>query len=182
MVEDRIGYRYAKSLFDLAETQGSLEAVRQDMEMISTTGKQNADFRAFLSSPLINAFKKATVLEALFGGQYASTLTRDLVQMLARKSRERYLTQVAAAFLFLYDEKNQIHRGVLTSAVPLTQETADAIISVMGKTTGGRVEVEQRVDPSLIGGFVLKIGDQLFDGSVAASLRRMKQALSQRTV
>ncbi|MEO0469902.1 MAG: ATP synthase F1 subunit delta [Bacteroidota bacterium] len=176
MVEDRIGYRYAKSAFSIAEERKELDAVREDMLSIQQTINESRELAGFLQSPLIAASKKQSILDSIFGKVLKTELAKNLLQIIVQKGREMYLPQVANSFLSLYDEANKIQRGVLTSATELSPNMVAEIKSIMEKRTGQTFEIEQAVDPELIGGFTFKVGDSMFDGSIASSLNKMKQA------
>ena len=180
MVEDRIGYRYAKSVFELAKEKGILEEVREDMIMIDSACDER-DFLLFLKSPLINARKKQKVVDAVFKGQYSSELTPHLVEIVIRKHREQYLHYVATSFLELYDREKHITRGELVSAAPLSDAQLTEIKKIIEEKTGDSFDFVQTIDPELIGGFILKVGGQLFDGSIASSLQQLSQEFSQNT-
>ncbi len=181
MVEDRIGYRYAKSLFDLAKEKNVLEQVWEDMGMIHETAEGSRDFVLMLNSPLIASSKKEAILHQLFKGKYSSDITEMLVDIIVHKGRERYLDNVAKAFLVLYDAEKHIQRGKLTSAEPMSEAQIAEIKKIVEKQTGDTFEIDVEVDPSLIGGFILSIGDKLFDGSVSTKLREIKQEFVQNT-
>ncbi len=177
MVEDRIGYRYAKALFDRATEIDDVEASRQDMVFIRETIAQNRDLALFFKSPLVSSGRKQKIVDKIFAGQFEGKSTEKLVEMIVRKRREMYLTQVADAFLALYDKQQKIQRGVLTSAMPLSREQVLKIKEEMEKQTGERLELVEAINPDLIGGFMLEIGDTQFDGSVSGTIRRLKQHL-----
>lgn len=181
MVEDRIGYRYAKSLFDLAKKKQILEDVREDMALIHQVCVSNRDFRVMLKSPLIKGDKKLKVIKSIFDSKFTSDFSKILMEIIVRKGREKFLDYVAKSFLQLYDIEKHIQRGKLISAKPLSAEQVDQIKAKVEKETGDTFEVELEIDPSLIGGFVLKIGDKLFDGSIATSLRQLKQDFRKNT-
>lgn len=175
MVEDRIGYRYAKSLFDLAVEKGEVKKAGTDMELLRDTIAGSRDLATFLKSPLIDSTRKQKIIDRIFQGKFQSVLTEKLLNMVIRKGREMYLPQLAEAFLRLYDKQQNIQRGVLSSAVVLSDTQVAEIKSAMEKEIGSKLELVQAINPDLIGGFVLKIDDILFDGSVSGSLRRLKQ-------
>lgn len=181
MIDDRIGYRYAKSLFDLAKEKNLLEEVKVDMELIHLTSVQNRDFRSMLNSPLISPGKKKTILEAIFKGKFGTEFTKRLVEIMIRKGRERYVDNAAKAFLQLYDLEKHIQRGKLISAMELSDTQIAAIKKEVEKETGDDFEMDVEVDPTLIGGFVLRIGDRIFDGSIASSLRKLEQEFQTNT-
>lgn len=176
MVEDRIGRRYAKSVFGLAQEKGMLDEVQADMALISSVITENRDLTSLLNSPIVNSGTKETILSQIFKGHLKGKLSSLLIDMLVRKGREMYLLHVANAFLELYDAHKGIARGVLTAAVEMDAAQVDRIKSELSKKTGLQFEITTEVDPDLIGGFTLKMGDNLFDGSVSGSLRRVKQA------
>ncbi len=178
MVEDRIGYRYAKSAFALAQERKELDAAQADMAMIHEVCNQNPDFLAMLQSPIINGQKKLEILTKIFAGKFQTKLVPLLLEMLTQKGREKFLFQVTTSFMALYDEVKGIVRGKLTSATALPEATVASIRKDLEASTGKAFHLETSVDPDLIGGFTLKVGDRLFDGSVSASLRRLKQHLS----
>ena len=177
MVEDRIGYRYAKSAFSLAQEQKELDPAHADMKMIHDLCVDSRDFVGMLESPIIAREKKQEVLDKIFAGKYQTKMIPLLVQIIVQKGRESFLPNVAEAFLDMYDEAKGILRGVLTSATELPAATVAEIKSTMEKTSGKTFEMTTEIDPELLGGFRLKVGDKLFDGSVASSLRRLKQEL-----
>ncbi|MEL6674072.1 MAG: ATP synthase F1 subunit delta [Bacteroidota bacterium] len=176
MVEDRIGYRYAKSLFSLAEEKNMLDASQEDMTVLTETFKGSSDLVRLLESPLVSGSKKQAVLDAVFGGKYKSELTEALVKMIVSKGREQFLPLVAKGFVELYDAKKGIERGLLTTATPLSKKQLEAIQQGLEEKSGKKYDLEVAVDPDLIGGFTLKLGHTLFDGSIASSLRKVKRA------
>lgn len=178
MVEDRIGYRYAKSAFSLAQEQKDLDNAHSDMKMISDLCRENSEFVGMLQSPIINGAKKQEVLNLIFNGKFETKLVPLLIEMIVRKGRESFLPNVAHSFMEMYDEAKGIMRGVLTSAVELPTATVAEIKANLEKSSGKSFEFTTEINPDLIGGFTLKVGDTLFDGSIGASLRRLKQELT----
>ncbi|MEM9985457.1 MAG: ATP synthase F1 subunit delta [Bacteroidota bacterium] len=177
MVENRIGHRYAKSAFELAGEQGNLDQVHGDMGLFLEVYEQNRDFRDMLQSPIVNLDAKQKIIDRIFGRHFKSKLMTTLVALVVRKNREMYLPEVAQSFLSLYDEVKGIARGTIESAIPLSDQQVNAIQETLEKSTGKRFELTEEVNPELIGGFLLKVGDTQFDGSVASALRRAKQQL-----
>jgi F-type H+-transporting ATPase subunit delta len=174
MIEIRLGDRYAKSIIDLARERGEIEAVRNDFAYIRDLCKQSPDFLNMLKSPLINTYKKEVVIQKVLGGKL-SAITANLVDIIVRKKREGYLPDIAERYLVQYDTEKNVTRGVLTSAAPLSEDQKARIRTIVERDLKTTFIVEEKIDPSLIGGFVLRIGDKLFDGSVAYNLRQLKQ-------
>lgn len=174
MIEIRLGDRYAKSILELAEERKEVEKVREDFELIEKVCSSNPDFVNMLKSPIISASKKEAILGEVFKGKF-SPITENLVQIIVRKRREKYLRDIAVRFLALYDLSHNITRGVLVSATPLSDAQKKAIVSLVEKELTTKFELTEQVDPELIGGFKLRVGDKLFDGSIAARLRDLNQ-------
>jgi len=178
MVGDRIGYRYAKSIFGLSEEKKILDTVHKDMTTVAEICAGSPDLVAMLKSPLISQGKKGNIVNAVFKGQFQSELVPLLTDMLVRKRREMYLPEVAKSFLKLYDDSKGIERGTLISAIKLSAKEESDIQQAMEAKLGKKLELEMEVNPDLIGGFVLKVEDQLFDGSISSSLRKIRQELT----
>lgn len=176
MVEERIGYRYAKSVFALAKEKNSLETMHDDMAMVKEVIDENRDLKLMVQSPIVNGSKKQEVLEQVFSKHYKSELAPMFVKLITSKGREMYLPEIATAFLNLYDEEKGIVRGTLTSASEMDAKMAMEVQKALAKKTGKTFIIDEEVDPELIGGFTLKIGDDLYDGSIAGSLRRLKKS------
>lgn len=175
MIEIRLGDRYAKSVLDLAIERNELEQVREDFILIESVCDNNPDFVNMLKSPLIKSYKKQNIIDAIFAGKL-NKLTEKFIKIIVDKNREGFLRDIAIRFLALYDGKKNITRGVLTSAHPMSQPQKDAIRALVQKELQTTFEWEEKVDPELIGGFTLLIGDRMFDGSIAADLRRLRQS------
>lgn len=180
MVEDRIGYRYAKSIYALAQEKGVLEGVKEDMALVADVCKSSRDFYTMLQSPIVTSFKKEAVISRIFDAQLKSEITGNFMKLLVRKGREMYLPQAAEAFIQLFDSRHDIQRGALISAEPLPAAVVSDIVRTMEAKTGKRLDIQTKTDPALIGGFVLKLGNRLYDGSVSYALRRLKRELAKR--
>lgn len=175
MIELRLGTRYAKSVLGLAKERGELGDVHDDFILIAQVCDQNKDFVNMLKSPLIFSDKKQEIIDLIFGKHFKSELTKNFLQIIIRKKREPYLRDIAIVFLDLYDQEKNITRGTLTSASALTDDQRKLILDQVEKDLGTTFNLEEEIDPELIGGFVLRVGDRLFDGSIAASVRQLKQ-------
>ena len=171
MPNPRLATRYAKSLIDLAIEKGQLEKVIADMQWLNGVCKSNRDFVNLLRSPVIKGDTKKKILEALTAGQ-VSELTAAFNRLLITKGRESNLPEISNAFITVYKEKKNIQTIILTTAAPVSDAVKTAIVDQIKKTASFQhVELEEKIDPDLIGGFVLQIGDQLVDASVAYDLR-----------
>lgn len=170
----RIAQRYSKSLIDLAKEQGKLDVVTSNIRHFQTS-VQNRDLAMLLKSPIVSASKKQNVLDALFGDY--DELTRKFLGLVLLKKREAALPQIADEYISQYKKLQGISTVKITSAAPLSQDTIDAIqakLVSLGVATK-RVELEKAIDESLIGGFILEIGDRLYDASTLAQLNKLKR-------
>jgi len=173
MSDIRVASRYAKSLLDLALEKGILEQVHQDMVLFTKTVKENRDFELFLGNPIINHDKKLAVLRSLFTGK-VSDLTLKFFLLLTQKNREAVLASVATEFEKQYNVLKGIAIAHVTTAVPLTPELRTQLGQKVAQQTGKRIKLEEKVDPSLIGGLILRIGDIQLDGSIRTNLRNLR--------
>jgi F-type H+-transporting ATPase subunit delta len=173
MIEIKLGDRYANSILVLAQERGQVERVREDFQSIQRVCKSNPDFVSMLESPLILSDKKQNILDAIFKDQFCD-ITKTLVEIIVRKKREGYLDDIADRYLFQYDKLNNITRGELRSAHAMSDAQVAAVKKLVEKELNTQFEIVQIIDPDLIGGFVLNIGDKQFDASVSARLRALK--------
>lgn len=171
MPNPRLATRYAKALIGLAVEKGQLETVFTDIQWLHSVCKSNRDFVNVLRSPVIKADVKKKVIEAVTTGRIGET-TAAFNKLIITKGRESNLPEIAAAFIEAYKEKKNIHTIRLTTAIPVSDTMKDAIFAQVKKSAGFQnIELEEKVDADLIGGFVLQIGDKMVDASIAYDLR-----------
>jgi F-type H+-transporting ATPase subunit delta len=171
-----VASRYARSLMELASEGGKLDKVRDDMKELIRVIEENRDFRLFLKSPIIKADKKEKVLAELFKGKVAP-LTFEFMRLLTRKHREGILYEIALAFDEHYKKSKNILTAIVTSANGLDKTTKKKLQELVESQTRGEVEIIEKVDPSAIGGFILRIGDRQIDKTVARQLSNLKKEL-----
>jgi len=173
MQNPRLATRYAKSLIDLSVEKGQLENVFSDMLWLQSVCKTNKDFVTMLKSPIIKSDKKQKIVEAITDGRI-SEITKGFNRLLIAKGRESNLPEVAAAFVHQYKVYKNIFSVKLTTASPASDELKNAFVNHLKTTTDMQnIELETVVDPNVIGGFVLQVGDKLVDASIAFDLRHM---------
>ncbi|QHS55760.1 F0F1 ATP synthase subunit delta [Mucilaginibacter sp. 14171R-50] len=178
MSEITVAIRYAKALIDLAQEQNSLEAVKNDMELFLRTVKASSELGAVLANPIISHSKKVHILADVFGAS-VSKVTLAFLNIMVNKGRGEVLFTTAQEFIGLYDIKNHITNARVVTASPLSAENKKKMLDNVQKAIGGTVKLKDKVDPSLIGGFVLTVGDRQVDTSIASSLKRMKKEFAQ---
>jgi len=175
MPNPRLAGRYAKSLIDLAIEKGQLEEVHNDMVFLQQALQSSKELVIMIKSPVIKADKKEKVLTAITAGK-VSVITSTFNELLLRKGREFYLPEIITAFIDQYKVYKGIHTVKLTTAVPVSEELKQALVAKLKAERGLKdIDLVTAVDDALIGGFVLEIGDELVDGSVAFDLRNIKK-------
>ncbi len=174
-----IGRVYAGAMLQLAEAAGVTDTLHDELQDLAGRVAIDAEFRTFLSSPMIDVAARRMTLEKLFRGRYSDLLV-DALQVLNRKGRIGLIGAVAEGYRKSRDEvrgRVQVH---VQSAVPLTGDHRDRIREVAQRRTGKAVELVETVDPSLIGGLVIRIDDEKLDVSVATKLRTLATLLMDR--
>lgn len=178
MPNPRLATRYAKSLIDLAQENGQLDQIFQDLQLLSTVSRENRSFVTFIRNPVINADKKKKIFRAIFSGKL-SHLTDEFCELLIRKGREQYLPEIAHAGVDQYRTLRHIRQVKITTAVPLEQSLKDAIIAKVTKEIPDEtIELVTAVNEDLIGGFVLESDNNLFDASIQRDLKDVKKQFS----
>jgi F-type H+-transporting ATPase subunit delta len=179
MPNPRLASRYAKSLLDLAIEKGQLDAAYTDMKYLHAVCAASAEFVNLLRSPIIKADQKNSIIAAVTKGN-VSELTAAFNDLLVKKGRESDLPEIATAFVEQYNALKGIHKVTLTTAVEVSADLQNAIAQkVKAAHSFTNVELESKVDPSLIGGFVLEFDNNLVDVSVARDLRDIKKQFQQ---
>jgi F-type H+-transporting ATPase subunit delta len=174
MKDTIVASRYAKSLLDLAMEKGNLEQVKEDMKLILETCRNNRDFKAFIANPVIKSDKKIAVLNEIFGTKI-NELSGKFVALLARKKREKYLQNVAAEFLRQYNQHKQIMTAVVITASGLDDTMKQRVLKMVTDSTKWEVELVEKVNPALIGGFILEYGGKRIDTSISQKLNRLRR-------
>lgn len=181
MSEITVAIRYAKSLIDLAVEQKALEAVNADMELFARTIKANSELKAVLENPIIYQDKKIHVLDAIFGGK-VNPVTIAFFKLMVNKNRAEVLYPAAQEFINQYDVINNITKATVVSAAELSEANKKTIIAEIEASTKGTVKLTAKVNPALIGGFILTVGDRQVDTSISSSLTKLKKEFSQAAI
>jgi F-type H+-transporting ATPase subunit delta len=172
-----VASRYAKSLLDLSVEKGQLEAVYADMLQVKAVCENSREFITFLNSPIINSDKKIVVIKAVFEGKFNS-ITDGFLTIVASKRRENVISEMANEFIEQYRSHKNILTAVVTSANGLDAATKQKVLDLVKSQLNGEVELVEKVDANIIGGFILKIGDKQLDKSVARQLSNLKKELT----
>lgn len=177
MRQTKAARTYAKSLLDLAVTQGVIEDVKNDMALILDVCENSHELQTVLQSPIVPADKKVKVLDELFKKK-TSKLTMAFIDLLVEKGRGAVLPNIAYSFGDLYLENKNILRAVIKSVDGVGDVLKKKVTDLVKSTYNKEVLIEEVKDESLIGGFVVTIGDKQIDASVSQQLASMHNALS----
>ena len=174
MSDIRAASRYVKSLLGLAVEKNALDQVHNDMLLFSKVVNENKAFALMLNNPVIKHDKKRAILEQLFKGK-VNDLTLAIFDIITRKNREPLLPAIAAQFHNAYNEFKGIGKANIITAVPIDNQLRSEFEVLVKKMVDKKqVEIIEKIDPSLIGGFILNVGDQQIDASIKSRLKTLK--------
>jgi F-type H+-transporting ATPase subunit delta len=167
--------RYAEAAFEVATRDDTLEDWRNELDLAAgLVGDERA--LDVLANPAIPGERRAEALTEMLGDR-VSRPVQNLIQLMLRRVRIDDLPRVAAEFRRLDDRRQGITHATATSATELTQDEVRALTARLEETTGGRIALDVGVDPSLLGGLIVRVGDRLIDGSVRGRLERLRNQL-----
>lgn len=172
-----VASRYAKSLIDLAVETKQLEEVREDMRLIKQVCRENREFVTMLESPVVKTDKKMAIFKSVFGGKISVT-TQAFLDIIAKKRREGYIDNIAYSFDEQYKAFMNITSAVITTAIKLDDATKSKVMEIVKQHYKGEIELQEKIDKSLIGGFVLTVNDKQIDTSIRKKLNELKKNFS----
>jgi F-type H+-transporting ATPase subunit delta len=179
MADSRAASRYVKSLLSLAVEKKALDDVHRDMLLFSDTIRKSRQLELLLQNPVIRHDQKLEVLKKAFGGK-VHNLTMSFFEIITRKNREPILASVAREFHDAYNEYKGIGRATVTTAVALDQKARTEIEALVKKYSDRQeIELIEQVDPELIGGFILNVGDRQVDASIRSKIKTLKVKFSE---
>jgi F-type H+-transporting ATPase subunit delta len=169
--------RYARALLDVALEKGDAN-LRQELEVVGQLYAEHAELRTLLLHPTVPAEKKTAVVGAVLRGR-SSELLQRLIGLLAQRDRIELLPLIAKAYLRLWNTHQGIVEAEAVSARPLDETETRAVAAAAARAAGGKeVELRRRVDPDLMGGLLLRMEGRIFDGTVRARLRALREQLA----
>lgn len=176
MKSTKVAARYAKALLEMAIEQNKIDSVLGDMQFLAAANAETPDFGMMIANPIINTEKKISIFGMIF--EQFEEVSKSFIKLVTENRREGLLVEIAASF----EAQVKEHRGIipmtLISALALDASTKDAIISKIQATVDGQLEVTEEIDDSLIGGFVVRMGDVQIDASVSNQFNNLKQRLT----
>lgn len=173
---DNVGRVYAEALLELAQDQGIMDVLAEEIQSLLPIIAEGGELHRLLTNPAISDEERGKIVQAVFQGK-VSGLLYNLLRLLGDKCRLGSLPQVAAGYLLAVAEARGQVDVVAYVATALDPAVAKQVGDQIGQALGKTVTLNQKVDPALIGGMKIKVGDQLIDASVASQLRNMKNKM-----
>ena len=172
----RAAIRYAKAILETAVSSGKANQVNEDMKTIIAAVDSSADLNQFLASPIISSDIKKNALLEVFSSVQAET--KSLFRLLQENKRFEILVAIATQFNTQFDEMNGVEVANVTTAFPITADLEAKILAKAATISTKKLTIQNTVDPSIIGGFILRIGDKQYNASVSNRLRELKREFS----
>ena len=176
MASTKAAIRYATAILDLSKSKGVSEVVNNDMKSIASTIKGNAELNTFIQNPTIKVEVKERALLEVFAS--ADKVTKGLLHLLFENKRFEILEVIAAEYSKLFDIMNNVEVAKVTTAVAMDAALEAKVLAKIATLSDKKITIENIVDPAIIGGFILRIGDQQYNASVANRLQVLKRELS----
>lgn len=172
----RAANRYAKAILDLAGSKNVTNEVADDMSLIAETISGNAELQGFIQSPTVSNEVKHSALLEVFAS--VGDVVKNLFRLLFENKRFEILGEVSSEFGRLFEELNGIEKATVTTAIPMDDDLKGKVLSTILGFSNKKVLIENIVDPSIIGGFIIRMGDNQYNASIANRLTVLKREFS----
>jgi F-type H+-transporting ATPase subunit delta len=170
--------QYANALADIALEQGAGESTAKQLASFAAAYAQSAELRAFLASPAVGVEAKHEVMEKIVKRLGASKIIRNFLFVIADNRRTQLIPEIVAAFDEVLRERQGIAEAQVCSAVELTAAQKKGLAAALERLTGKKIEPKYSLDPSVLGGAVVRVGDTIYDGSLRTRLNEMRARLA----
>jgi F-type H+-transporting ATPase subunit delta len=171
-----VAKRYAKALFELAQAQNQIAQVEEELSQVVGIIRDNLDMEKLLTHPNIDTSKKVIFLKQLFEGKVLD-IVLSTICLLVERRREELLSALLEDFVIIANEALGQALAIVTTPLALTESEASDIAARFSKISGKKIQVSSIIDPSLLGGLTVRIGDRLYDGSLSGKLARLEKSL-----
>ena len=172
-----VAARYASALYDLADEKGAIDAVAADLVALKKMIDDSDDFRRFLKSPVISRGEQSKAIAAIAGQAQFSPWSQKFLGLLAGNRRLFALDGIITGFRQILAERRGEATAQVTSAVPLSDSQTASLIEALKKSVGRKIDIVSKVDPSILGGLIVKVGSRMVDSSLKSKLQRLKLAM-----
>ena len=174
-----INVRYAKALFALASEKKLVEQVKTDLEQIQAATKDLPEFNWLINNPVVKPSQKAAIFRNIFGGK-VEEITMTFLELLVKNKRENQVAGIIRWFIHEYRLTRGIETAIFVTAVPADEEIRNTVRKIVRDHFQKDLELIEQTDPGIIGGYILKIEDLQYDGSVLAGLKKIRRELINR--
>ncbi|MFP4015938.1 MAG: ATP synthase F1 subunit delta [Halanaerobiales bacterium] len=179
MIENEIAKKYSLALFNLGKENSSLIEYRDELEAFVKTLKENPDLKRFLSHPRVRVEDKKKTIEKIFADNLSRNIS-NFVRLLIDRRREMYIELIYKNFLNLVNKEKDIIEVEVTSAIELSEELKNSLEKKLDKLLDKKeIIIKEKVDPEIIAGMIVKIGDNVIDGSFRSRLDSLKNNIMQ---
>ena len=176
---EEIAEVYARSLFEVAKDEGKLDTVREQLGQVADALAENRELQIFFFSPYFSSDEKVEGIDKAISD--ADETVRNFLQLLVEKHRMPALFRIRQRFEALWQEENKILPVQITSAIELDDQTVSNIGARIGERTGRKVELRRSVDPNILGGIVLQVGNNVLDASIRNRLENLRKHVARGT-
>jgi F-type H+-transporting ATPase subunit delta len=176
MDQSKINVRYAKAFFTLAKEKGLTLELRKDAGLIASVCETSSDFILMLDSPVVKTSQKVEALKLIFTGK-VNDLSLNFLLLITENKRESYIPGIFRNLEDLYRREEGIRSAVLTSALPLSESLVLQVRKILETEFDAKVELSQKVDNRLLGGFVIRVDDKQYDASLSTQLKKIREQL-----
>jgi F-type H+-transporting ATPase subunit delta len=173
---EEIARVYARSLFEVAKEQGKLDVVREQVGQFADALNANRELSIFFFSPYFNTAEKKDGLGRVLEG--ADPVVENFLAVLIENHRMPAIFRLRREFEVLWEQENQLLPVTITSAVALDEATVKSIGDAIGRQTGQRVELTSQVDPDVLGGLVVRVGNSILDASIRNRLENLRRSVA----
>ena len=174
MIDYKVSYRYALSLLETAEEKNILETVAESIQLIKNTLQENSNLQRILENPVVKPYSKISILEEIFKSKIDSD-TMNFIRFVVHKNRENFLPGILENFLELFDAKLGIVNVTVKTAFEFDDEQKRLLKDKMEKYLNKTTRIGYLLDENIVGGFVAKIGDTVYDASIKHQLELLKK-------
>ena len=176
MDQSKINVRYAKAFFTLAKEKGLTLELRKDAGLIASVCETSSDFVLMLESPVVKTSQKAEALRRIFEGK-VNVLSLNFLLLITQNKRENNIPGIFRHLDDLYRHEEGIKSAVVTTALPLNEAIVTQIQKILETEFKAKVELSQKVDERLLGGFVIRVEDKQYDASLSTQLKKIREQL-----
>ncbi|HET7615906.1 MAG TPA: F0F1 ATP synthase subunit delta [Bacillales bacterium] len=175
-MSEAVTKRYARALFEIADEHGKIEEIDEDLQAVLQAFQDEGAGKLFMH-PRLDAEEKKKIIDA-----FASKVTSEVsnfLKVLVDRHREEELAGIIKQYEAMANEARGIIDAVVTTAMPLTDNEKKKLADQFGEALNKQIRIQERIDPEIIGGMMIRIGNRVYDGTVAGKLSRFKQSLTQ---